>query len=280
MSYQAPDDPHNAENIARGAKAVNDCVSGWFKYDHWPLGFQSVGSDSIDYMNGASQTNGMANVDELEDATLIKASLSSNPSLASGIGSPKWFSFIHSTEHPIRPSLIETALDREELLKASYPPAYPSENIITQGVLNGAFRDVALRAMEWRNRGIRSDGSVVKIINGVSEGVKAKVDGVNGHHLPSSSSTPSTDIEQPNRTESKPNLLEDVALNWLWCENGPWPTAICPHFVHNYKPFGFGAADVDAGSKRKMVVVRGSNHFVSPSVRNGNEKELMVLFGW
>jgi hypothetical protein len=55
--------------------------------------------------------------------------------------------FIESNNHPIRPSTIEAAPDSDLLIKAIHEPAFESEGLIAKGVSLGAFRIMALNAL-------------------------------------------------------------------------------------------------------------------------------------
>jgi len=68
-------------------------------------------------------------------------------------GEPNREAFIESNNHPIRPSTIESAPDRELLLKASHPPAYESENLIMKAITTGAARQLFLNAMKKADGG-------------------------------------------------------------------------------------------------------------------------------
>lgn len=123
-------------------------------------------------------------------------------------------SFIESNNHPIRPSTIESAPDREALGLGSHPPAFESEDLIMKAITTGASRELFLNALRSPAEGTHHEIG--------TEGIMSK-----------------------------------KKLNWLWCENGCWSTAYCPH-VHR-KEFGFDGGD----SRRKMVAIPNANHFVS-----------------
>jgi len=166
-------DPTDPTNPIRGAKAVNDWVSGWFQYNH---------------------SQEPANRED----------------------------FIQANDHPIRPSTIGSAPDAQRLLKASYPPSFESEDLIMAGLTNGAFRVIALYVLDKANRQKTSEKEA---------------------------RPPFTDVGEDD-------LLDGKKLNWLWCENGAWPSAYNPH-VHR-KEYGFDGSDPN----RKMVAIPNANHFV------------------